>query len=180
MANVYRQGDVLLVEIENLPPGRKAAREGGRLILARGEAGGHAYAILDEAAEVTETTGGRYLRVLAPGGVDLVHEEHDPIRVPRGAYRVELQREYAPPAIDRVVPQRELRNQVARVLREVARGARLRVTVRGAPVADLVPVSEAATFAKRTDVERLIMESPMDRALLDDLEETVGATVEDL
>ena len=39
----------------------------------------------------------------------------------------------------RTIPQRELRNDVARVLREVAAGEELTVTVRGEPVAELRP-----------------------------------------
>lgn len=47
----------------------------------------------------------------------------------------------------RSIPQRELRNNVAEVLRQVEAGARLRVTVRGRPVAELVPLQEdRATF----------------------------------
>ncbi len=38
------------------------------------------------------------------------------------------------------VPARELRNDVSRVLRRVEAGERLRVTVSGRPVAELVPL----------------------------------------
>jgi prevent-host-death family protein len=40
----------------------------------------------------------------------------------------------------RIIPQRELRNEVGRVLRDVEAGETVRVTVRGRPVADLVPL----------------------------------------
>jgi prevent-host-death family protein len=39
------------------------------------------------------------------------------------------------------VPARELRNDVSRVLRRVEAGERLRVTVSGRPVAELVPLA---------------------------------------
>ncbi|MGZ5213636.1 MAG: type II toxin-antitoxin system Phd/YefM family antitoxin, partial [Actinomycetota bacterium] len=43
---------------------------------------------------------------------------------------------------DRTIPQRELRNHIGKVLREVEEESRtIRVTVDGRPVADLVPVS---------------------------------------
>jgi prevent-host-death family protein len=42
----------------------------------------------------------------------------------------------------RTIPQRELRNNVSEVLRQVQAGAHLRITVNGRPVADLVPVRE--------------------------------------
>src|SRR5439155_11065784 len=47
---------------------------------------------------------------------------------------------------DREIAQRELRNNVGRVLREVSAGARLRITVRGRPVADLLPIGEGSRF----------------------------------
>jgi prevent-host-death family protein len=44
------------------------------------------------------------------------------------------------------VPQRELRNNTARLLRRVEAGERLRITVHGHPVAELVPVDRAQQF----------------------------------
>lgn len=51
------------------------------------------------------------------------------------------------------VPQRELRNNTAELLRRVERGERLRITVHGHPVAELGPIEATATFMPR---ERLI------------------------
>jgi len=48
------------------------------------------------------------------------------------------------------VPQRELRNRTADLLRRVEAGERLRITVHGHPVAELVPLEERA--ARRTFV----------------------------
>jgi prevent-host-death family protein len=44
------------------------------------------------------------------------------------------------------VPQRELRNNTASLLRRVEAGERLRITVHGHPVAELVPVDRAQQF----------------------------------
>lgn len=44
----------------------------------------------------------------------------------------------------RTIPQRELRNDVGRVLREVEAGETIRVTVRGRPVVDIVPLDARA------------------------------------
>jgi prevent-host-death family protein len=44
------------------------------------------------------------------------------------------------------IPQRQLRNDTAALLRRVERGERLRITVQGHPVADLVPIEKAETF----------------------------------
>jgi hypothetical protein len=48
---MYRQGDVLIVPIEKLPADLEpVAREGRSIVLARGEATGHAHVITDERA----------------------------------------------------------------------------------------------------------------------------------
>jgi prevent-host-death family protein len=44
------------------------------------------------------------------------------------------------------VPQRQLRNNTADLLRRVEGGERLRITVHGHPVAELVPVERAQPF----------------------------------
>ncbi len=70
------------------------------MILARGEATGHAHRIVDEFAEVRthpwDTA--RYLVVDGVEPVTLEHEEHDPILVEPGAWEIRRQREYVPAA----------------------------------------------------------------------------------
>ena len=94
----YRQGDVLLVRVEDdvkSRPHRSVARDEGRIVLAYGEQTGHAHAIADAEAELIELeTGERFL--VTARGVSLRHEEHDTIELPPGSYRVVRQREYAP------------------------------------------------------------------------------------
>lgn len=106
---LLRQGDVLLIPMESMPAGQLSSveRENGRIVLAHGEITGHAHAIVDESAELVtaEQAAELYLLVHGTEGVDLVHEEHDTIRVPGAAdggtvaYEVRRQREYAPEAI---------------------------------------------------------------------------------
>ena len=95
---MYRQGDVLLVPIDKLPgnPGPVQQRDDQRrIVLAEGEATGHAHAIGDARARLYGADlGRRFLKVLAEGGVELTHEEHATIRLPRGLYRVIRQREW--------------------------------------------------------------------------------------
>jgi prevent-host-death family protein len=50
------------------------------------------------------------------------------------------------------IPQRELRNDTAAVLRRVEAGETVRITSNGRPVADLVPVERAATYVSLGDV----------------------------
>ena len=52
------------------------------------------------------------------------------------------------------VPQRELRNKTAELLRRVERGEQLRITVHGHPVADLVPVNRAERFVLFEELTR--------------------------
>lgn len=54
------------------------------------------------------------------------------------------------------VPQRELRNRTADLLRRVEAGERLRITVHGHPVAELVPIEERVrrrTFLPLEEIE---------------------------
>jgi hypothetical protein len=100
---IFRQGDVLLRQVRQLPRKRQPVeRVGGRIVLAEGEATGHAHAVLDERAELYEHSDrleARFLRVLAEGGVSLTHDEHATITLPRGTYEVIRQREYEPGAV---------------------------------------------------------------------------------
>jgi hypothetical protein len=97
VGNQYRQGDVLLVRTgsRELDDARLIPRNHGRIILAEGEATGHAHAIDSPEAVLLELEEGeRYLRVDAP--CDLVHEEHAAIALDPGLYRVIRQREFGP------------------------------------------------------------------------------------
>ena len=64
---------------------------------------------------------------------------------------------------DRTIPQRELRNDIGKVLREVEReGKTIRVTVDGRPVADLVPISGRRTWVPWSELLQALGESPVD------------------
>ena len=53
------------------------------------------------------------------------------------------------------MPQRELRNRTADVLREVEAGSTVRITVNGRPVADLTPIRGRARFVGSDVLDRL-------------------------
>ena len=92
---MWRHGDVL-IDKAKVP---KAAVARPRPILAEGELTGHAHRIADpRTAVLLEHDGTRYLRVTAKTAT-VVHEEHAPIELPRGEYRVWRQREYTPQVI---------------------------------------------------------------------------------
>lgn len=110
--NQYRQGDVFIEEIENIPPfiNRKASIKGGNdVILAYGEVTGHAHRIGNlgdlEFYNDPKSKHTSYLRIL-PGIRDfasLRHEEHRTIDLPPGSYIVRRQREYQPGEVTRLV-----------------------------------------------------------------------------
>jgi len=52
------------------------------------------------------------------------------------------------------VPQRELRNNTAELLRRVEAGEQLRITVHGHPVAELVPIDRAQRFVPYDELVR--------------------------
>lgn len=80
----------------------------------------------------------------------------------------------------KTIPQRELRNSVSRVLREVEAGERMRITVDGRSVAELVPVEGARrTFVPRDDVAVLLRRASLDRKFTRDIS-ALGATIDDL
>ena len=97
----YRQGDVYIVSIEQIPADVSVRRNG---ILAEGEVTGHSHALVDlKAADLLVGSQGElYLQVTSPDGAMIRHEEHGPIRIPRGAYEVRIQREYSPEEIRNV------------------------------------------------------------------------------
>jgi hypothetical protein len=100
----YRQGDVLLEKCakpSSKQQLRPVPRDRGRIVLAYGEVTGHAHAICEAEAELVELdTGERFL--MSDAGMRIVHEEHAPISLPPGNYRVIRQREYSPEAIRNV------------------------------------------------------------------------------
>lgn len=99
---IYRQGDVLISGVAAIPKEARPKVQ-ARIVLALGEATGHAHVIEappDDAIELTTTDNERFLRIVAP--VRVTHEEHAPIELPPGEYRISIQREYDPLA-DRLV-----------------------------------------------------------------------------
>ena len=101
--DMYRQGDVLVLPVseDDVPPAIKTSspepRDGrARIVLAFGEATGHAHAITapGELFRTASPLDPDYLHL--PRGGRLTHEEHAPITLPAGWYRVIRQREYTP------------------------------------------------------------------------------------
>nr|WP_062330931.1 hypothetical protein [Herbidospora sakaeratensis] len=90
---MYRQGDILIMPVPeaSVPPGlvSEPRDHKGRIVLALGEATGHAHALHGPG-----TLYPGYLHL--PEGGRLVHEEHAAIPLPKGWFRIVRQREYVP------------------------------------------------------------------------------------
>lgn len=101
---IYRQGDVLIEQIAALPAAvqeRKPSK--GRIILALGEATGHHHALEErDAADWWKTEGTEEQFLDVKTATEVTHQEHAPIVLPPGSYRVHRQREYTPEAIRNV------------------------------------------------------------------------------
>jgi len=78
---------------------------------------------------------------------------------------------------DRTIPQRELRNSISSVLRAAEAGETFTITVRGRPVARVVPLGEVDR--PRTDVDRAtlrrILAQPLDDSLAAELDAAEAA-----
>ena len=104
-----RQGDVLIREVRKIPAGFRPVKTDGRVVLALGEATGHAHAFNDSRVVYFREDGagagliGRAFISVGPGApAELRHEEHSTVMVPPGTYQVVRQREYSPEAIRNV------------------------------------------------------------------------------
>ena len=104
----YRQGDVGVVQITELPEGLEFKSQRSA-ILAEGEVTGHFHVVTcgeqkpggktdgtEFPLEVAEKDGTMYLRIAEP--LPLKHAEHATITLEPGTYKVQRQREYHPEA----------------------------------------------------------------------------------
>ena len=104
----YRQGDVLLVAVPEIPNDAKPVEQAGsRVTLALGEVTGHSHsfaansgAALFRPDELQGGMGG-YVAIGGDGAL-LLHEEHTAIPVPAGLYVQAIQVEETPEAVRRV------------------------------------------------------------------------------
>jgi len=105
-----RQGDVLIERVSGLATGKPVPRESGRVVLAHGEATGHAHAIrapkvelyeLEDKTAVGDSVWSHLVRCLRVNREKalLEHEEHSTIELPDGEYRVTRQLTYTPAEI---------------------------------------------------------------------------------
>jgi hypothetical protein len=106
MARLCAQGDILIERVDDAPPSGKAMQSvgAGAVIIAEGEATGHRHRLLGSSAMYRDDALARdvpsglyvaHVEVRSPTG-RLEHEEHAPITLERGTYRVRRQRQLEP------------------------------------------------------------------------------------
>jgi hypothetical protein len=95
---LWRHGDVLIATVEQIPDGAEQQKTS---ILVLGEVTGHSHRVEDaQKARVWKYGAQLFLEVTSE--TRIVHEEHKPIVLVPGSYRIWQQREYTPERIVRV------------------------------------------------------------------------------
>lgn len=93
---LFRHGDVLIQKVSKLPGTAKQLKH---RTLAHGELTGHSHSIKEkDGVALWQAAGELFLRIEAKQAT-VVHQEHAPIEIPHGIYRVWRQREYTPERI---------------------------------------------------------------------------------
>lgn len=95
-----RQGDIMLIKEPEMPSDAVKQSNKDRVVLAWGEATGHAHAVSTKYATAYEWRGDVLIRTNP--GAELVHEEHSTIQLAPGAYRLRRQVEYTPERLRQV------------------------------------------------------------------------------
>lgn len=94
--NQMRQGDVFFEKVDKLPAKLKKLNTN---VIAYGEVTGHSHAIEVDAGDVTlveDGEGNMYVCVKKGAKACVKHDEHGPIPLTEGNYKVTIQREFDP------------------------------------------------------------------------------------
>lgn len=106
MTEIYAQGDLLIERVQDVEPSGTiiSPDASGAFVLAEGELTGHRHAILERVtmfrddALARDVPGDLYINhVKVEGGpATICHQEHAPIALSEGTYRIRRQRELEP------------------------------------------------------------------------------------
>lgn len=104
MRELLAQGDLLFERVPDLPVTGMVldAEPDGRLLLAEGELTGHRHMLLGSAAMFRDDSlardipGGLYVGHLKVDRAEVHHDEHAPLTLPQGTFRVRRQRQLEP------------------------------------------------------------------------------------
>ena len=93
---LFRHGDVLIETVSCIPSGAKRL---GHRTLAHGELAGHSHQIREKDQVALWQAAGELFLEIGAAHATVIHQEHAPIEIPQGTYRVWRQREYTPERI---------------------------------------------------------------------------------
>ena len=94
---LIQQGDVLFFSESRLPDSLKPVTpENGLLIFAKGEATGHHHSVLADSGVALFETDQHELWASSESPFTVVHQEHKPVTLPVGTYRIGIVREIDP------------------------------------------------------------------------------------
>ena len=106
MTEIFAQGDLLLERVADVIPSGTIEEnaEGAALVLAEGEESGHRHAVCERVTMfrddrlARDIPSGLYIGHIqvATAYARVTHDEHAPITLPRGTWRVRRQRELGP------------------------------------------------------------------------------------
>lgn len=89
---LIQQGDVLFKSVKDIPTSAKPIKKTQRgYVLAEGEVTGHAHVITEE-VDLWSTDKVKYLKNDSP--VEVNHEEHNTVTIPKGTWEVGIVQEY--------------------------------------------------------------------------------------
>lgn len=91
MKTYYQQGDVLITKLDGFDTSR--AKKLDHLVLAEGEATGHAHRLIDGVGQLMMLDNIMHLKIFSDKAT-ITHDEHAPIIVPKGDYKINIVREY--------------------------------------------------------------------------------------
>ena len=92
---IYRQGDVLLVPVNEVPKGAKRMRP-KRVVLAEGEVTGHVHELVGGRVDLYQDKAEVVFAKIMDSASELKHAEHATQVIEPGIYRIVRQREYTP------------------------------------------------------------------------------------
>jgi hypothetical protein len=106
MRDLYAQGDLLVERVDELQPSGQLAptNADGAFVLAEGELTGHSHTIFGQVTMFRDDSlardipGGLYVGhvTIDQPSARVQHQEHAPLDLPKGTYRVRRQRELEP------------------------------------------------------------------------------------
>lgn len=100
---IYRQGDILFTRTAKPGVAKTKNTEVKDGVIALGEVTGHSHRLAPGSAATLFRDKGDNMAITVEEEADVIHEEHDTVKLPEGTYKVTRQREYQPEGNKQVI-----------------------------------------------------------------------------